>query len=347
MKSADLFGKENVKVVEVDIPKIAEYEILVKVKAASICGSDVRMIKNGYKNVDEDHPLTLGHEFAGVIEEIGEQINGYKKGMRVAVAPNWGCGVCDACVSGNTHLCDEYQAFGINKPGGFAEYVVIPKAAIEQGNIAVLSDNISFEEGSLAEPLSCVLNGQEIVDIKLGDSVLIIGAGPIGIMHAMLAEVWGAGKVILNDLSEERLDAAKVIIPSLTIVKDNLEETIKKITDGKGVDVCIVAAPAPSAQEASLNYLKMNGKVLFFGGLPKEREIVNLNSNLIHYKQIRIFGSARANISQYRTCLKLIEHGKIPIRKLVTNHFSIDDFKKGAEAAARAEGLKNIITFDS
>lgn len=346
MKAAMLYGANDVRVTEIPVPEINENEILVKVKAASICGSDVRMIKNGYRNVDEDHPLVLGHEFAGVIEKVGGNVKGYTVGTKVALAPNWGCGVCDHCAAGNTHLCDTYQAFGINRPGGFAEYVAIPEQVIAQGNIAILSEEMSYEAGALIEPFSCVFNGQELLDIRYGDVVLVVGAGPIGIFHAMLASISGASKVIMNDLNKERLELAESMVDGLITIHGNLQEEVMKLTDNRGVDVSIIAAPAPAAQEQSLNYMAMNGKVLFFGGLPKDKENVSLNSNIIHYKQLRIMGSARANVLQFRTCIKLVEGGKIPIERLISNRFAIEDFSEAVQAAMNATEMKNVIVFE-
>ena len=346
MKSVMLYGKKNIRVTDIPKPQIGSREILLKVKAASICGSDVRMIQNGYRNVDETHPLTLGHEFAGVIEEMGKEVRGYEIGMRVTAAPNWGCGICRHCICGNTHLCNDYQAFGINHPGGFSEYVVIPEEVIRQGNLTVLEDTLSFEEASLIEPFSCVLNGQEITGIRTGDTVLVVGAGPIGILHAMLAGITGASRVMMNDLSTDRLKVAKRIMPDLITIEGNLADRVMAETGNLGVDVSIIAAPAPAAQEQSLEYMAMNGRVLFFGGLPKEREQVSLNANTIHYRQLRIMGSARASIRQFRICLSLVESGRIPIARLVTGRFTLDEFDQAAAAASQASGLKNVILFD-
>lgn len=346
MKAVQLLGKEAIQVTKVAKPEITEKELLIKVKAASICGTDVRMYKNGYQNVDEQHPLTLGHEIAGVIEEVGSKVKGYQKGMRVALAPNMGCGICDQCVSGNTHLCETYEAFGINLPGGFAEYLKVPEKAVKQGNITILGEDITFEEAALIEPFSCVFNGQEIAGVHSGDTVLIIGSGPIGIMHAMLALNKGAGKVIMNDLQESRLKAAKELVPELVLLtSDNLTEKLAEETNHRGVDLCIVAAPAPQAQEASFNYMAMNGRLLFFGGLPKERENVSLNTNLLHYKQLRVFGCTRASLSSYRISEKLVSSGRVPLGRLITKRYSIDEFKQALDNAKNASGLKNVITF--
>ena len=180
MKAVRLYGVCDLRQEEIPTPHAGPGEILLRVKATALCGTDVRMYLNGAAGIDQDHPRVIGHEISGVIEEMGEGVQGYEQGQRVCVAPNFGCGVCDSCVSGNTHLCGSYQALGINLDGGLAEYVLVPARAVSQGNVAAMADHVSFEEASIVEPLSCVYNGQEQVGIRPGDEVLVIGAGPIG-----------------------------------------------------------------------------------------------------------------------------------------------------------------------
>lgn len=347
MKAARLKGKLDVQVEEVAIPEIAADEMLLKVKSASLCGTDVRMYNNGYKDVSEQNPLIIGHEFAGIIEKIGPEVksNSYSVGQKVAIAPNIGCGVCDLCVSGQTHLCDDYDAWGVTMDGGFAEYVRIPAHAIEQGNIAPLDDDISFAEASLVEPLSCVYNGQKQINILPGDDVLVVGMGPIGLMHVMVCKLFGAGKVLVADLSEERLAKAKELFPDVYPVTGDLKEGIEKIT-GKGVDVSIIAAPAAIAQSQSTEYMNMNGKILFFGGLPKDKEMVPLNSNTIHYKQLSIHGCTKQSVYDYRLCSKLVNDKRIPLDLIVSETYTIDQFDEALANAAAAKGLKHVVAFD-
>lgn len=345
MKAIRLLGKEKVELQEIPVPEITENELLVKVKAASICGTDVRMFKNGYKDVSECRPLTLGHEFAGDIVKAGENVKAYKAGQRVSVAPNIGCGTCDLCVSGQTHLCGEYEAFGVTMDGGFAEYVKIPEKAIVQGNVAVLGEWISYQEAALVEPLSCVYNGQKLLNAGPGADTLIIGMGPIGIMHIMVAKLFGAGKIFVNDLSEERMQKAKELFPDVILLQGDVEEELRK-TGQKGVDVCIIAAPAAAAQAQSLSYMNMNGKILYFGGLPKDREMVTINTNLIHYKQLCIQGCTKQSVSEYRLCVKLVNDKRIPLELIMSDTYSINSFHHALDHAAHAKGLKHVIVFD-
>jgi len=346
MKAAKLFGANDIRVVGCDIPQIGNDEILLKTKAAAICGTDLRMIGNGYKGVDEDHPLTLGHEIAGIIESVGKNVKGYEKGMRTALAPNIGCGICDWCVSGDTHLCPQYTAFGINMDGGFAEYVRIPKNAIKQGNLMILDDSMPMDTASLIEPASCVLNGQLLTGIRLNDKVLVIGAGPIGIMHGMLAKNLGASKIFIRDLSLQRMMQGVDLIPGAQAVEeDDLEEAAMRLTFGRGFDVTITACPSPSAQIDALKITGMNGRILYFGGLPAGKDEVTLSTNLIHYKQLSIHGSTRGNVSHYRAVAKMAAAGTLNLEKLISRRYAITEFADAVTYAKKAEGLKTIITF--
>jgi len=346
MKAAKLFGANDVRIVECDIPVINDDEILLKTKAAAFCGTDLRMINNGYKGVDEQHPLTLGHEIAGIIEQVGKNVGGYEKGMNVALAPNIGCGICDWCVSGDTHLCPSYTAFGINIDGGFAEYVRIPRNTITQGNIMILDDDMDLATAALFEPMSCVFNGQERTGINLNDTVLVIGAGPIGIMHVLLARAKGAAKVFIRDLSKERMDqCVDMVKGTVAIPDDNLEEAVMKLTRGRGVDVCITACPAPQAQVDALKVMAMNGRILYFGGLPAGKDAVTLATNIIHYRQLAIHGSTRANVNQLRSVAKMVMAGNLDLGKLVSRTFPLAEFPQAVEYAKKAEGLKTVITF--
>lgn len=344
MKAIQLLGKEQLRLAEIPIPQIGDNEALLKVRAASICGTDVRMYKNGYKNVSEENPLVLGHEFAGEIVKVGKNVTALTVGQKVAVAPNIGCGTCDMCVSGQTHLCGTYDAFGITMDGGFAEYVRIPENAIRQGNIAPLDASISYAEAALVEPLSCVYNGQELIGVRPGDDVLIIGMGPIGIMHIMVAKLLGAGKIFVNDLSEARVAKAKELFPDVYPILGDVKEGLAAHGQ-KGVDLCIIAAPAAEAQAQSVHYMNMNGRLLFFGGLPEHKKVVPIDTNVLHYKQLRIQGCTKQSVGTYRLCAKLVDDKRIPLEKIMSDVYSIDDFQAAMVNAVAAKGLKHVIVF--
>lgn len=346
MKAALLYGKEDMRLEERPIPEINDNEVLVRIKSAAICGTDVRMYRNGVKNVDEDHPLIIGHEMAGVIEKVGKNVTAYTPGTRVAVAPNMGCGICDDCIRGNSHMCKHYRALGVTIDGGFAEYVKVPEEAVRAGNLIPMEDHVSFAEAAITEALSCVYNGSQQCNIRPGDYALIIGAGPIGIMHAMFAKMAGATKVIINDIAENRLELCKEIDPSFITVKDNVVDFVAKETKGHGVDAVITACPVPAAQQTALEVAANYGRVCFFGGLPEGKNLVPLNTNLIHYKQLICTGTTRASLRQFKESLGFVSAGIINVKKLITAEFPLSEIDKGFERAIAADGLKNVINMD-
>ncbi len=344
MKAGRLDGKMDLRLEEVPVPDIAPDEVLVKVRCAAICGTDVRMVKNGAKGIDAEHPLIIGHEIAGDIAETGPDVDPhYRIGMRVAVEPNIGCGLCDDCISGNTHMCRDYRALGIHLDGGFAEYVRIPGPLIRAGNLIPIDDSVSYDAAAIAEPLSCVWNGSSQCRIRPGDFVVVIGAGPIGVMHAMLAKMAGAAKVFVSDIAENRLAQAVSVDPSFIPVFSDVEEVVASETGGHGADVVITACPVPEAQQKALRMAANYGRICFFGGLPADRQEVPLNTNLIHYKQLVVTGTTRASLRQFKECLGFISAGILNVEPIVTGVFSIDELMSGFERAMAAEGLKNVI----
>ncbi len=346
MLAARLYGPMDLRLEDVPVPAIGKKDVLVQVKAAALCGTDLRMYQNGTAHASADSPLIIGHEFSGVIAETGELADTLSVGTKVSIAPNIGCGHCDACVAGNVHMCEQLSALGINIDGAFAEYIRIPEQAVTLGNIAPLGDNITFEEAAINEALSCVYNGFLQCEIGVGDSVLIIGAGPIGVMHAKLARLAGAAKVMLSDVSDERLALCQKIDPAfIPVPSADMREIVQKQTRGKGLDVCITACPVPAVQAQSLELMAVGGRVNFFGGLPKAKEIVPLNTNIIHYKQLKITGSTKANTDMVRKTLDLIDSGALQVNDLITARFPLKDIQKAMDEVAAAKGIKTVITF--
>lgn len=345
MLSLRLFGPDDIRLVEVEIPAIRDDEMLLKPAAASVCGSDIRMWKNGYKGVDAEHPLTLGHEFSGTVVKVGKNVPFYKEGMQVAMQPNIGCGICDRCVAGNFHLCGEYRAFGINMDGAFAEYVRIPEDAIRNGNLMLLPEGVSFEEAAVVEPLSCAYNGFTKCFVKPGEYSLVVGAGPIGVSHAMLLHMAGAS-VLMNDLQLERLNDCKKIMPFIDIYHgDDLAGFVKEWTRGRGLDVAITACPVPSVQAQMLPLMNYGGRVNFFGGIPAHKQPVPIDTNLVHYKELYLTGSTRSSIAQYRRTMEFVSQGLLNVKDMITDHYALKDILTAFENARLAKGFKHVIVF--
>jgi len=346
MWAARLFGKEDLRVVEVPVPTVGDGEVLVRVKAGTVCGTDLRMYRNGAEGVDENHPLTLCHEFAGTVEDIGNGVIHLKRGERVSVAPNIGCGVCDRCVSGKSHHCRELRALGIHMDGGFAEFVKIPREAVNNGNVTPIDDGVSFTAAATNEAFSCVYSAYERYRVDPGDTVVIIGAGAIGLMHAKLALMSGAACVIMNDISRPRLDECAAIEPRITVMAEKLHEFVQDVTGGKGAEVVVTACSVAAVQQGAFALAGLDGRVCFFGGLPKGQELVQLDTNQIHYKQLSVTGITRSSHAHYRRTLDLIAKGLVDIDPIVTHSFEIKDTASAFNNASGAVGLKQAVVFE-
>ncbi len=347
MLAARLYGKDDVRVEDVPDPAISPGEALLKVGCACICGTDMRMIRNGEFGDGAPMPLILGHEFAGEVIEVGSDVEGIDVGISVAVAPNMGCGSCDLCMSGRTHLCSQYRALGIHLDGAFAEYVRIPEAALRQGNVFPLSEGLSLEEAALAEPLSCAYSTFERCHPSEGEAVLVMGAGPVGLMHAKLAAMAGARLVALSDTDAGRLERVRAIDGRFVpLSSDGLESRINELTGGRGVNVCIVACSSPTAQEQALRLCAFEGRICFFGGLPKDNSLVPLDTNRIHYRQLTVTGTTRSSVGQFRRTLELLSDGLVSVCELITSRVPLKSFGEAVRAAAGYKGLKTAILFD-
>ena len=345
MLAAVYHGVGDIQLEEVPTPAIGADEILMRVRAGSICGTDLRIYSSGHFKIPPGTPRILGHELAGEVAEAGSLVRGYKPGMRITVAPNFGCGTCDQCIQGNTHLCPHYEALGITVDGAFAEYARIPAAAIHQGNVVPIPEGVSFEVAALNEPFSCCYNGSRACRIEPGDVVLIVGAGPIGIMHLLLARLSGARAVIVSETMEERLSKAREFGPDFLLnpTVEDLPTLVREVSGGHGADAIVIAAPSPEAQEQALDLAATHGRINFFGGLPKGREFIRFNSNRVHYKGISVLGTTGSNNYQFRRTLEILAARKIDLNPLISARFPLSRIQEGFSMAASKKALKVVI----
>ncbi|OGF48717.1 MAG: alcohol dehydrogenase [Candidatus Firestonebacteria bacterium RIFOXYA2_FULL_40_8] len=343
MKAAVYLGPGKMEIQELPIPVPKAGEVLIKVHACAVCGTDGRIYYHGQKNVVP--PAVIGHEIAGEIWEIGKDVKGFKKGERVTSVTSVGCQKCPYCKKGIFNLCDTPRYLGYFYPGAFAEYILIPAEAVEGNNILKVPANMDYPAVSLIEPLSCVINGQDFLKVEKGDTVVVIGAGPIGCMHAEVARASGAAKVILFDVSETRLELAKRF-KGLTIInsgKNDPVKTVKELTKGVGADVVVVACGVNAAQEQALSMAAKRGRVSFFAGLPKDNPFIKFDSNLVHYNEISVYGAFASYRLQFEKAMELLSSGKIDAGKFITHTFPLEKIVEGIETAKKGEGLKVVI----
>ena len=346
MQAAILYAPNDLRIEERLMPEISPGEMRLQVAACAICGSDVRTFRFGAGNITE--PVTMGHETAGVIVDVGAGVVGFSTGQRVTVAPAIPCGECPYCRRDIQAMCDNLRSIGYQFHGGFAEYMVVPSSAIQAGCVNAIPDNLSFEEATLAEPLACVINGQELLGVGAGDTVVILGAGPIGCLHANLAKIRGARKVILADIQPRRLELAKGFGADVLIdnKKEGLRDRVLQETEGAGASVVIVAAPSAAAQEESLTLAAKHGRVSFFGGLPKSNPFISFNSNLVHYKELFVMGAYGSAPRHNVAALELLAAGKIHAENLIGLLVPLARIKEGMEAMAEGRVLKTIVRPD-
>ncbi len=311
-------GIGNIEVKDVKKPLINENEILIKVKYCSICGTDRKIYDKGRSTMEEGKEQILGHEITGTIEKKGEKVKHYKEGMRVVLVPNVGCGYCHLCRKGLEQLCPDFKAFGINIPGGFAEYIKIPEEAVKRGHVVELPDTVSFKEAALIEPLSCCFNGREAIGIETGEDLLIYGAGPMGNLHLLLNQQLGIGRTIVVDVDDKRLEfSEKYGADYLINGKQDVVEKVMEITNGKGVDNIITTAPVTAVQKEALEIVAITGNINFFAGIAGEAELT-INPNQLHYQQISLTGTTGSSLQQFRQVVNLMQNSKLNIEQVVT-----------------------------
>jgi len=344
MKAAVLKGIENLEMEDISRPTPSPQEILIKVKACSICGTDIRVYHHGHKHMR--FPRITGHELSGEIVEVGKRVEGHKLGEKVAIAPAIPCGRCHYCRRGMQSMCINLTAIGYHYDGGFAEFMVVPEDAVRNGCINTIPSELSFEEAALAEPLACAINGQQLSQIGLGNTVVVVGAGPLGCIHLQLANAKGASRTILVELSRERIDfAKKFAFPDIVInpSSENAIQRIKEETEGRGADRIIVSCPSGKAQEESLSMVAPRGIINFFGGLPLDNPFIKFNSNLIHYGEFYVVGTHGSAPYHNELALSLISQEKVRIKELVTHRLPLERLEEGLALAESKKGMKILI----
>jgi len=342
MHAAVYHGPHDIRYEQVPRPEIGPDEILLKVINAHICGTDLRILHGGHRKYPEGTVRIPGHEVAGVIEAVGENISKYAPGERVFVAPNMGEGDSRETISGNNNLDPNYRAIGINLDGAFAEYMRIPADAIRQGNVMKLGEDEDPAIAALIEPLACVLRGQNAVNVRSGDVVVVMGAGPIGMMHLRLAKARGAAAVVVSEPVEFRRQQALEFGADLVVdpINEDLKAAVDALSGGRGADVIITAAPSKIAQESALKIAAVGGRINFFGGLPKDDPFIRFDSNTVHYKELVVTGTTACSTYDCLQAADLVRSGAIKLDGMVTSRFPLSEVEAAFAAAEDGTNLR-------
>ena len=336
MKAAIWKSVNNIEVEEIGIPKTSEGEVLVKVAYAGICGSDITVLSG--KHINAKPPVVLGHEFSGVIEDSKSKY--FKKGDRVAVEPLVSCGYCKPCSEGNNHVCANLKLLGINEDGAFAEY-----AKAHESKTFKIPDNMHLMEAAMLEPFSVAMHGMDASNMKIGKHVLVVGAGPVGIMAAMLAGYFGAGKVIVSELTEFRIDfAEKLGFETFNPSGDgDLVEHILKHTDGNGADIAFECGGTPESVKSCLDCIGIKGRVVQIG-IPKVQ--IETDYRRMVYKEQEIMGIRIYQKGTFGRAIRFLSDRNINLKGLVSDIFSLEDITKAIERANdKNKSLKVLIKF--
>ena len=337
MRQAAYYSNRDIRIQEAPLPKIGPGELLIRVEAAGICGSDV-MEWYRLNRV----PLVLGHEVAGTIEEVGEGIRSYKKGDRVACSHHVPCGRCHYCLKGHETVCDTLRTTNFD-PGGFCEYLRLPKINVDYG-VYPLPDSVSFEEATFIEPLACVLRGQRLAGFKNDQSLLVLGSGIAGLLHIYLAKIRGASLIVATDISDYRIKQAKRFgADQALFAKEYSPEIIRKLNQDRLADLVIVSTGSVVAIDLALKSVDRGGTILFFAPTDNGIEVSIPFNEMFWRTEITLTSSYAGSPQDYKEALNLITSGRLKVRDLITHRLSLAEIGLGFKLAAEAKDSIKVI----
>jgi len=343
MKAAVFRGNQYMEITDVPEPVCPPDGLVLRVEACGICGSDVRTY-----SVSPPHPTighVIGHEVAGVVVESGPLQTTFHLGDKVVVAPVVPCGECYYCQRGQQNLCENMAAIAGSRSGGYAQFMAVPAQAVRFGCLVPIPDGLSFAEATVAETLSSGTKAHELLNTSLGDTVVVIGAGPLGNMLVEMAHLRGAAKVIQTQRSQGRLEMARQFGADV-LVSAATEEPVKRVlqeTGGRGADIVLCAAPSPQAASEAVAMARKGGKVMWFAGLPPSDHTVHVDGNLVHYRDLTIYGTIAYTPRQFRLSVDLIASRKIDPAKYVTHILPLDQINEAMKEIKASRALKVVL----
>jgi L-iditol 2-dehydrogenase len=342
MRVARFHAPGDIRLEDAPEPEAGPGEVKIRVRNCSTCGTDVKIFNYGHHHIAP--PRVMGHEIAGEI--VSSTVDYWVSGDRVQVIAAVPCGECPDCRHGSMTVCPNQTSVGYHYDGGFAEYLVVPAAVLKVDGLNRVPAGVSFGEASIAEPLACVLNGQELAGVGPGDDVVVVGAGPIGCLHVRLARARGARRVFLVEINRGRLDlSAAVVLPDAAICGSEVDtvDTVLKLTEGRGADVVITAAASGAAQQDAVLMAARSGRISLFGGLPKTAPTITLDSNLVHYRELTLVGANGSSPAHNKRALELIASGQVPVLDLITHRLPLSKVFDAIQLVADGEAIKVTI----
>lgn len=347
MMSAFLIGPKQIEVREVPAPEPPRDGLVLEMRACGVCGSDLRRWREGPPAGSTQ--LVQGHELAGVVVETGPEVVRFRKGDQLAVAPDIHCGECWYCRRAMYNVCTSLKLLGITPglPGGFAERVALTGEVLRNGIVHPMPEGLSFAEGAMAETLSSVLASHHAAQTSIGETVVVMGAGPIGCLHIVIARSRGARVIVAEPNPVRRAGAGKFEPDAIIDVSSsNVVEEVKRLTGGLGADIVVCANPVGATQTQAVEMTRRRGQIVLFGGLPKAEPMVSLNSNLIHYGEIRVVGSFSYHPSFHEQALDVLARKQVRAEQFVTHTRPLTQVADAFAVAASGEALKVIVEPD-
>lgn len=344
MKAAVLQGLNRIEVREIPPPACGADEAVLAVKACAVCGSDIRIFRYGNDRVSA--PAIIGHEIAGQVVEVGGNVTAVRVGDRVALGADVPCGVCYWCRNGMGTNCRINYAIGYQFAGGFQEMMLLNQKVLDFGPVTKIPDSLSYQEAALAEPLACAINGLQLAQFSLGQSICIVGLGPIGCMMLELSKVYGASRVFAAQRSPARLALARQFLSDarfIQVEEEDLVQTVKNETDDEGVDVVVTTSGTVKAHEQAIEIVRHRGFVNLFGGLKGQPKLC-IDSNLIHYKECFVMGSHGALPHHHAQAVTLIAQRRVTADRYISRTFGLDQIEEAFAFHESRAGLKTVIT---
>lgn len=339
MKAALLRAPNVLELADVPEPKAGPGDLVLRVRAATVCGTDIRIFR-GRKTAGVRYPSVIGHEFAGEVVEAPAG-GPFRVGQRVCADPAIPCGHCAYCKRNLENICENLTAIGYEVDGAFAEYLRIPARAVEVGNVHFIPEHLAFEQAALAEPLACVINGQDKVGVQPADSVVVLGTGPIGLLHIKLARFSGARLVVASEPSASRRAAALAAGADVVVdpTTEDLQAIVRAHTHGLGADVVIVAIGVPSLAAQALTLARRRGRISLFAGF-SVGDSTPIDVNLIHYSELVVTGAFGLSRLNFERALDLITTGRIEVASLVTHRFGLAAITDALAMAEQGAAIK-------
>jgi len=343
MLAAVLHGPDDLRLEERDVPAFGPDEMLVKVVCAAICGTDLRIISGG-KTRGIHYPSVIGHEISGIVEACGPEVTAFRPGDRVGFTPIVPCGRCSHCLAGRGNVCPNHVSLGYQYDGGYEQYMRVPANALAMGCAIKLPKSVSLEEAALLEPLACCYNGNHRSGIGPGSVVAIVGAGPVGIMHLLLAKLSGAAQVIMSEVSPMRREKARAMGADAVVGGDveELHEEVMRLSGGDGADAVIMAVGVAEMVNHLVSMLRKGGVLNLFAGFSGS-PTPPIDINAIHYSETVLTGTSGSTAYHTMQAMKLMRARQVDLSPLISHQLPLAEIFRGLEIVRQQEGMRVIL----